>query len=84
MKSKLDWNIKELKAGLSELSQWNYVGQEVNSGGQQGEDWPRFPGGHKFKGWELTFLIRAFGLSEKLSICVGFGFSDKGFQSQNL
>ena len=30
------------------------------------------------KGWELTFLIRAFGLSEKLSIGVGFGFSDIG------
>ena len=34
------------------------------------------------KGWELTFLIRAFGLSERLSI--GVGCSDKGLKSQNL
>ena len=36
------------------------------------------------KGWELMFLIRAFGLSEKLSIGVGFGFSDIDLTSQNL
>ena len=36
------------------------------------------------KGWELAFLIRAFGLSEKLSIGVGFGFCDKGLIYQGL
>ena len=37
-----------------------------------------------FKVWELTFLIRAFSLSGKLSIGVGFGFGDKGLKSQSL
>ena len=37
-----------------------------------------------YKGWELTFFVRAFGWSEKRSINVGFGFSDKGLKSQNL
>ena len=35
-------------------------------------------------GWELTFIIRAFGLSAELSIVVGFGFSDKGLKYKNL
>ena len=36
------------------------------------------------KGWELTFLFRTFGLSQKNSKGVGFWFSDKGLKSQNL
>ena len=33
------------------------------------------------KGWEPTFLIRAFGLSEELSTKVGFAFSNNGLKS---
>ena len=36
------------------------------------------------KVWEITFLIRGFGLSEKMLIGGGFDFSDKGLKSQNL
>ena len=36
------------------------------------------------KGWEPTFLIRAFGLSEELSTEVGFAFSNNGLKSQDL
>ena len=36
------------------------------------------------KSWEITFLIRAFGLIERLLIGVGLGFSDKGLKSQKL
>ena len=36
------------------------------------------------KDWELTFLFRAFGLSEELSTEVGFVFSNNGFKSQDL
>ena len=36
------------------------------------------------KGWELTFLIRAFVLSEELSTEVGFAFSKNGFKPQDL
>ena len=36
------------------------------------------------KGWELMFLIRAFGLSEELSTEVGLAFSNNGFKSQDL
>ena len=35
-------------------------------------------------GWEPTFLIRAFGLSEELSTQVGFAFSNNGLKSQDL
>ena len=37
-----------------------------------------------YKGWEPTFLIRAFGLSEELSTEVGFAFSNNGLKSQDL
>ena len=36
------------------------------------------------KGWEPTFLIRAFGLSEELSTKVGFAFSNNGLKFQDL
>ena len=36
------------------------------------------------KGWEETFLIQAFGLSEELSTEVGFAFSKNGLKSQDL
>ena len=36
------------------------------------------------KGWEPTFLIRAFGLSEELSTKVGFAFSNNGLKSKIL
>ena len=36
------------------------------------------------KGWEPTFLIGAFGLSEELSTEVGFAFSNNGLKSQDL
>ena len=36
------------------------------------------------KGWEPTFLIEAFGLSEELSTKVGFAFSTNGLKSQDL
>ena len=36
------------------------------------------------KGWALTFLMRGFGLSNKLSIKVGFAFSNKGLKSKDL
>ena len=36
------------------------------------------------KGWEPTFLIGAFGLSEELSTKVGFAFSNNGLKSQDL
>ena len=35
-------------------------------------------------GWEATFLIRAFGLSEELSTKVGFAFSNNGLKCQDL
>ena len=35
-------------------------------------------------GWEPTFLIRAFGLSEELSTEVGFAFSNNCLKSQDL
>ena len=35
------------------------------------------------KGWEATFLIRAFGLSVKLSTKVGFADSNKGLKSKD-
>ena len=36
------------------------------------------------KGWEATFLIRAFGLSGELSTEVGFAFLYNGLKSQDL
>ena len=36
------------------------------------------------KGWEATFLIRAFDLSEELSTEVGFAFPNNGLKSQDL
>ena len=36
------------------------------------------------KGWEATFLIRAFGLSGELATKVGFAFSNNGLKSQDL
>ena len=36
------------------------------------------------KGWEATFLDRAFGFSKKLSTAVGFAFSNNGLKSQDL
>ena len=33
------------------------------------------------KGWEATFLIRDFGLSEEMSTKVGFAFSNNGFKA---
>ena len=36
------------------------------------------------KGWEATFLIKAFDLSEELSTEVGFAFSNNGLKSQDL
>ena len=36
------------------------------------------------KGWEPTFLIRAFGLSDELSTKVGFAFFNNGLRSQDL
>ena len=37
-----------------------------------------------FKGWEPTFLIGAFGLSEELSTKVGFAFCNNGLKSRDL
>ena len=37
-----------------------------------------------YKGWEPTFLIGAFGLSEELSTKVGFAFSNNCLKSQDL
>ena len=37
-----------------------------------------------FKGWEATFLIRAFDLSEELSTEVGFAFSNNCWKSQDV
>ena len=36
------------------------------------------------KGWEATFLIRAFCLPEELCTKVGFAFSNNGLRSQYL
>ena len=36
------------------------------------------------KGWALTFLMKGFGLSKKLSIKDGFAFPSKGLKSKNL
>ena len=36
------------------------------------------------KGWEPTFLIGVFGLSEELFIKVCFAFSNNGLKSQDL
>ena len=36
------------------------------------------------KGWEATFLIRAFGLSEELYTKVGFAFSNNGLKFLDL
>ena len=36
------------------------------------------------KSWALTFVMRGFWLSKKLSIEVGFAFSNKGLKSQDL
>ena len=36
------------------------------------------------KGWEATFLIKAFCLSRELSTEVGFAFSYNGLKSQDL
>ena len=36
------------------------------------------------KGWEATFLIRAFGLSGEQSTEVGFAFYNNGLKSQDL
>ena len=36
------------------------------------------------KGWEATFLIRAFGLSEELSAEVGFPFFNNSLKSQDI
>ena len=38
----------------------------------------------KLKSWALTFLMRGFGLSKKLSIEVGFAFYNKCLKSQDL
>ena len=38
----------------------------------------------KEKGWEPTFLIRPFGLSEELSTEVGFAFSNNCLKYQDL
>ena len=35
-------------------------------------------------GWEPTFPIGAFGLSEEMSTMVGFAFSNNGLNSQDL
>ena len=45
---------------------------------------PRVPDKYNGKGWEATFLIRAVGLSEELSIKVCFAFSNNGLKSQDL
>ena len=37
-----------------------------------------------YKGWEATFLNRAFGLFEELSTEVGFAFSNNGLKSQDI
>ena len=39
---------------------------------------------HFLKGWEPTFFIRAFGLSEEVSAEVGFAFSNNDLKSQVL
>ena len=36
------------------------------------------------KGWEATFLITVFGLSEELSTKLRFVFSNNGVKSQDL